>query len=223
MSNRNYSQEELAAALASMGVTDQTDVSRYGSGHINDTFKVETTSGVRYILQRVNTDIFPPEMLKENVIRVTEHLKAKGIKSLEVVGYENPWRLYAFLEGYQSVDLVTNPAEAELYRELAWMFELKIGTDLDTAAPLYREKWKAIVEDVSKRGAWNELAMDERKMRRLEEKTGFSDWTDPQLSAIYWALEGVRRSKDVREKRALLQITKQAAVLYAKNRKNLIK
>ena len=114
MSNRNYSQEELAAALASMGVTDQTDVSRYGSGHINDTFKVETASGVRYILQRVNTDIFPPEMLKENVIRVTEHLKAKGIKSLEVIGYENPWRLYAFLEGYQSVDLVTNPAEAEL-------------------------------------------------------------------------------------------------------------
>jgi thiamine kinase-like enzyme len=114
MSNRNYTQEELAAALASMGVTDQTDVSRYGSGHINDTFKVETASGVRYILQRVNTDIFPPEMLKENVIRVTEHLKAKGIKSLEVIGYENPWRLYAFLEGYQSVDLVTNPAEAEL-------------------------------------------------------------------------------------------------------------
>ncbi len=114
MSNRNYSQDELSAALASMGVTDQTDVSRYGSGHINDTFKVETASGVRYILQRVNTDIFPPEMLKENVIRVTGHLKSKGVRSLEVVGYENPWRLYAFLEGYQSVDLVTNPAEAEL-------------------------------------------------------------------------------------------------------------
>jgi aminoglycoside phosphotransferase (APT) family kinase protein len=114
MSNREYSSEELSAALSSMGVADATDVSRYGSGHINDTFKVETARGVRYILQRVNTDIFPPEMLKENVIRVTEHLKAKGIKSLEVVGYENPWRLYAFLEGYKSVDVVTNPAEAEL-------------------------------------------------------------------------------------------------------------
>ena len=114
MSNRNYSQEELASVLASMGVTDQTDVSRYGSGHINDTFKVETASGVRYILQRVNTDIFPPDTLKSNVLRVTGHLKSKGVKSLEVVGYENPWRLYAFLEGYKSVDLVTNPAEAEL-------------------------------------------------------------------------------------------------------------
>ena len=114
MSNRTYSREELVAALASMGVIGATDVSRYGSGHINDTFKVETTSGTRYILQRVNTDIFPPEMLKENVLRVTGHLKAKGVRSLEVVGYENPWRVYAFLEGYTSVDLISEPREAEL-------------------------------------------------------------------------------------------------------------
>ena len=99
MSNRTYSQEELTSVLKSMGITDQTDVSRYGSGHINDTFKVETRSGRRYVLQRVNTDIFPTDVLKANVLRVTEHLKAKGVKSLEVVGYENPWRVYAFLEG----------------------------------------------------------------------------------------------------------------------------
>ena len=114
MSNRTYTQEELAAALASMGVMDQTEVARYGSGHINDTFKVETASGTRYILQRVNTDIFPPEMLKANVLRVTEHLAKKGVKSLEVKGYENPWRIYSFLEGYSSTDLVTNPEQAEL-------------------------------------------------------------------------------------------------------------
>ena len=114
MSNRTYSQDELRAALDSMGVTGVTDVSRYGSGHINDTFKVETGGGTRYVLQRVNTDIFPPELLKENVLRVTRHLKSKGVKSLEVVGYENPWRGYAFLEGYSSVDLITSPAQAEL-------------------------------------------------------------------------------------------------------------
>lgn len=114
MSNRTYSKAELDAALASMGIADQTDVSRYGSGHINDTFKVETKSGVRYILQRVNTEIFSPDMLKANILRVTEHLRRKGVKSLEVKGYENPWRVYAFLEGYTSIDLVTNPAQAEL-------------------------------------------------------------------------------------------------------------
>ena len=99
MSNRNYSQDELHAALDSMGIKGVTDVARYGSGHINDTFKVETAGGARYILQRVNTDIFPPDMLKANILRVTNHLKSKGVKSLEVVGYENPWRVYAFLEG----------------------------------------------------------------------------------------------------------------------------
>ncbi len=112
MSSREFSQEELAAALASMGVTDQTDVRRYGSGHINDTFKVETARGVRYILQRVNTDIFDPVVLKNNIIRVTEFLKAKGVPSLVVVGYENPWRLYEFLEGYTSRDVVEEPRQA---------------------------------------------------------------------------------------------------------------
>ncbi len=113
MSNRIYSNEELAAALASMGITDQTDVSRYGSGHINDTFKVETRSGRRLILQRV-TDAFDKDILKANIIRVTDHLKAKGVKTLDVVGYENPWRLYGFLDGYTSVDVISSPAQAEL-------------------------------------------------------------------------------------------------------------
>ena len=114
MSNRVYPAEELMSVLTKMGIDGVTDVSRYGSGHINDTFKIETRSGVRYILQRVNTDIFPPEMLKDNILRVTRFLKSRGVKSLEVVAYENPWRLYAFLEGYTSVDIVTNPKEAEL-------------------------------------------------------------------------------------------------------------
>lgn len=113
MSNRSYSQDELSVALKSMGVIDCVDVSRYGSGHINDTFKVETKSGRRYILQRV-TDAFDKDILKSNILRVTNHLKSKGVKTLEVIAYENPWRLYAFLEGYTSVDVITDPAQAEL-------------------------------------------------------------------------------------------------------------
>ncbi|MBQ2631095.1 MAG: hypothetical protein IJG13_15580, partial [Kiritimatiellae bacterium] len=82
MSNRVYSQEELRSVLAGFGVKDPTDVSRYGSGHINDTFKVETASGTRYILQRV-TDAFDKDILKANIIRVTDYLKSKGVKTLE--------------------------------------------------------------------------------------------------------------------------------------------
>jgi len=113
MSNRIYPQEELIEVLGSFGIGDVTDVGRYGSGHINDTFKVETASGRRFILQRV-TDAFDKETLKSNILRVTGHLSAKGVKTLEVVGYENPWRVYKFLEGYTSVDVITDPAQARL-------------------------------------------------------------------------------------------------------------
>ena len=113
MSNRTYTQEELRSVLNAFGITDVTDVSRYGSGHINDTFKVETASNARYILQRV-TDAFDKDILKSNILRVTGHLQKKGVKTLEVVAYENPWRVYRFLEGYTSVDVISNPREAFL-------------------------------------------------------------------------------------------------------------
>ena len=113
MSNRNYQREELDSILAGFGIKDPTDVCRYGSGHINDTFKVETASGPRYILQRV-TDAFDKDILKSNILRVTGHLRSKGVKTLEVVGYENPWRVYRFLEGYTSVDVISEPSQAEL-------------------------------------------------------------------------------------------------------------
>ncbi|MBR3223595.1 MAG: aminoglycoside phosphotransferase family protein [Kiritimatiellae bacterium] len=113
MSNRTYEDDELRSVLAGFGIKDPTDISRYGSGHINDTFKVETGAGTRYILQRV-TDAFDKDILKSNILRVTGHLKAKGVKTLEVLGYENPWRVYAFLEGYSSVDVISEPAQAEL-------------------------------------------------------------------------------------------------------------
>ena len=107
-----FSREELVATLERMGVGDATDVGRYGNGHINDTFKVETARGVRYILQRVNTDIFDEAPLKRNVVRVTEFLKAKGVPSLEVVAYDSPWRIYKFLEGYASREIVEEPRQA---------------------------------------------------------------------------------------------------------------
>jgi len=104
--------DEQGRVLAGAGIADVTDVSRYGSGHINETYKVETASGARYVLQRVNTSIFDERLLKANVLRVTEHLRAKGVKSLEVVAYESPWRVYRFLEGYASRDVVSEPRQA---------------------------------------------------------------------------------------------------------------
>ena len=58
------------------------------------------------------------------------------------------------------------------------------------AASTYRRLWRAKVEDVRRRGAWEELGMDPQEMARVEQATGFDDWGDPFLSAIYWASKG---------------------------------
>ena len=119
------------------------------------------------------------------------------------------WRwVQAGLRLLRDEGLRFNPRSSDLCRELAWMFELKIGAEIDTAAATYRAEWRKIVEDVRARNAWEELGMDPRVMRRLEETTGFDDWTDPQLSAIYWGARG-----------NCTDIVRQATFLYLKNHK----
>ena len=120
---------------------------------------------------------------------------------------EDRWRwVLAGLRLLRDEGLVLNPTSSDLYRELAWLFELKIGASVDSAAPLYREKWKEIVEDVRSRGAWEELRMDPKVMLQIEQATGFDDWTDPQLSAIYWGAKGGCRD-----------IVQQASIIYRRS------
>ena len=118
--------------------------------------------------------------------------------------HEDRWRwVEAGIRLLRDEGLRLNPKSADLYRELAWLVELKIGASIDDASPLYREKWREIVEDVRARGAWDELKMDSRVMQAIERATGFDDWTDPQLSAIYWGARGGWRD-----------VVEQASILY---------
>ena len=130
---------------------------------------------------------------------------------------EDRWRwVSAGIALLRDRGIALNPRSPELHRELAWMFELKLGTNVDTAAPTYREKWAEIVRDVKARGAWNEIGMDPKDMLFIEKATGFDDWTDPQLSAIYWARRGIAYATG-KERAILAEIIRQAGVLYAKN------
>ena len=86
---------------------------KYGCGHINRTYLVRTESGRRYILQWVNSAVFPDiPGLMENVAAVTRHLAARSggprehltlVPTLEGLDYwTDPagevWRLYDFVE-----------------------------------------------------------------------------------------------------------------------------
>ena len=83
------------------------EICPYGEGHINLTLLVTTTKK-RYIMQKMNTRVFPdPVSLMRNICGVTEHLKSRGIETLSVVPTktgesfihgEECYRVYDFIE-----------------------------------------------------------------------------------------------------------------------------
>lgn len=105
-------------------VTDPIEsIEPYGSGHINTTYLVVSTQH-RFILQKMNTDIFPDTAhLMRNIELVTNFLRAQGEETLEIIPtiddrtyYETEdgcYRMYAFIEGTISYNLVPN---AQVFR-----------------------------------------------------------------------------------------------------------
>ena len=128
---------DTKAALAAYFAEAPKSCEPYGNGHINHTFLVVTDR--RYILQRMNTTVFPrPEELMANILGVTEHIRKKVAEvggdveraSLKVVPTlagkpffveENGsyWRMYDFVEGTVTYETV---ASAEDFRRCAEAF-----------------------------------------------------------------------------------------------------
>lgn len=104
-----------------------TDIESYGNGHINDTYLCDISP--RYILQRINTNVFKkPDEVMKNIYNVTEHLKAKITEAggdvkretLNVVPtidgkayykYDDDayFRMYYFVEDTVSIDVTDDP------------------------------------------------------------------------------------------------------------------
>ncbi len=141
--------------------------------------------------------------------------------SIMMPTYEDRWRwVYAAICLIRDKGLVINPTESELYRELAWLFELKLGTNLDMAAPVYRAKWRETVEDVARRNAWEELRMDRKVMEEVTKDYGMSDVADPMYSAVYWAHIGRVVSKKKEDVAFLNEIIRQSRAIYRRSHRN---
>ena len=141
--------------------------------------------------------------------------------SIMMPTYEDRWRwVSAAIVLLRDKGLVLNPTESELYRELAWLFELKLGTNLDMAAPVYREKWRETVEDVARRNAWEELRMDRKVMDEVAKTYGMSDAADPLYSAVYWAHIGRVVTKKKDDVAFLDEIIRQSRAFYRRSHCN---
>ncbi len=126
--------DEAIAAFALETAANGRLVSKkpYGNGHINDTFLIccQTADNTekRYILQRMNHDIFKnPPQLMENMVHVTKYLRKKILsqggdpdrETLNVLKTQggadcyqdsgnNYWRVFSFIENSMCLEKVEN-------------------------------------------------------------------------------------------------------------------
>jgi phosphotransferase family enzyme len=108
----------------------------YPGGHINDSYLLCCTqpSGLRFLLQRINGEVFPqPKQIMENIQRVSDHVLGKLlapesrdlerrfltlIATLEGAPYTvcddgEVWRMYEFIEDAVMHEAAETPHEAE--------------------------------------------------------------------------------------------------------------
>ncbi|MFB9844806.1 phosphotransferase enzyme family protein [Mucilaginibacter ginsenosidivorans] len=104
-------------------------VKPFGSGHINDTYRIVNANinGHDYLLQRVNHHVFKDvPLLMNNLLNVSRHLKQKIRSEQNVLTIietrdnrpyfkddgGNYWRVFYFLKGTKSYDVVTTEKQA---------------------------------------------------------------------------------------------------------------
>ena len=88
---------------------------KYGSGHINTTYKVVTDAGFDYIMQKINRFVFKdPKALMRNVAAIVQYLGGQTMlqttdgKDFFVDSEGEYWRCYDFVPNSMSLDMAAN-------------------------------------------------------------------------------------------------------------------
>lgn len=102
-----------------------TDIKKFGSGHINNTFLLQKQDGSRYVLQRINAAVFrEPEVIARNQRLASDHLAkhhpgylfitpVPTLNGEELFVMENDyWRMIPFIADSVTVDQADDPTQA---------------------------------------------------------------------------------------------------------------
>ena len=169
--------QEIISAFALDGQAERCKP--FGSGHINQTYCVVTDKGHKYILQKVNTGVFPNGAgLMNNIILVTDHLRKKDSDPRHVLtlvptkdgrmyisqGENELWRVYEFVTGGISLDRAETPEDFRLSG-------LAFGTFQRQMADFSAEKLVEVIpgfHDTPKRYGTFHKAIEEDKLGRVK-------------------------------------------------------
>ncbi|HTD41578.1 MAG TPA: phosphotransferase, partial [Mucilaginibacter sp.] len=151
---------------------DIASVRPFGSGHINDTYRIVNSDpvGVDYLLQRINHHVFKDvPALMQNLLYVTRHLKQKLSQihgsdlEKEVItivethdgqpyfkdSEGNYWRVFHFLKNTRSYDQVTTEQQAyeggkAFGRFQALLADLDTSLIKDTIPDFHNIEWRLV-------------------------------------------------------------------------------
>lgn len=135
--------------------------------------------------------------------------------SVRMPKLEDRWNwVYRSVRMLRDDALRWNPGDPDICREIATLYQLKIGLrENDEAAPLYQAEWRKLVEDAAARDDWASLGFSPDVMAEVEAAYGVKNWANPQASALYWAHLGLKRA-DARQRVQLMIVISQAKPLY---------
>lgn len=89
-----------------------------------------------------------------------------------------------------------NPGDAGLYYELGWLFQHKLGSNMDEAHLHYKKSWATEMDAaLGKEQNVRDYKLEPEKMRRLETAYGPLEWRLPFAHAVYWASESRAASR----------------------------
>ena len=141
MENKN--QMNFGQILAAYGIFPLPEPRRFGSGHINDTFLVEAEDGKRYVLQKINSQVFQVEAIANNLRLAGKYLAERHPDYLFVApiptlaGEEmyvqdgEYWRLTPFVPNSTSINEATTPQQAyEAARQFGLLARNLAGLDM---------------------------------------------------------------------------------------------
>jgi hypothetical protein len=132
--------------------------------------------------------------------------------------YPDRWRwVKRGFELLRDEGLKYNENDVGIHQQLAWIFQHKLGANLDDANMYYKQQWMREMasvlgtnlnkgfdelinpqtEDQKRRAALlkEKYKMDPALMQQVDERYGPLEWRLPEAHAIYWSYEGLERAK----------------------------
>jgi hypothetical protein len=132
--------------------------------------------------------------------------------------YTDRWRwVERGIELMRDDGLRYNPTSVDLYRELAWQFQHKMGANLDDGNMFYKGQWAGemkhffgpqgtnvdqLVHPPDEKARTNALFLQEKYkldpqfIQTVNDQYGPFDWRLPEAHAIYWGAKGLETAKE---------------------------